>query len=482
MSRQRKRRSPEFKARVALEADRTNRTLNELARQYEVNPTQVSLWKRRLKEGACEAFNGPSRRNAMRDRCYREIKQAQQATQDEESWMMDILQGRSSVARVANKLASVLPRNVTEQLYWCVTNKAAYYRTRALAMLAHKKGIRKSTIWHFLRVGSHYVDNVVRHYKDEGINRFGKHKRKGLRKHELESYQKEVFALLHSPPSAHGINRTTWRRQDIKKVMAQQNFAIGRNGIDKIIRNAGYKFCKAKVCLTSNDPTYEQKVQKIANTLAHLKADEKFFSIDEFGPFAVKMQGGKSFMMPGRERVVPQFQKSRGVLILTAALELSENQVTHFYSPHKNTEEMLKLLEILLAKYANQSCIYVSWDAASWHASKKLYMRVDEINSPEYRVRHKCPLVKLAPLPSRAQFLNVIESVFSGLAKAVIHNSDYKSVNEAIAAIDRHFSERNQEFQNNPRRAGGKIWGKEIVAAKFSEANNCKDKRYMQQR
>ncbi len=349
-------------------------------------------------------------------------------------------------------------------------------------MLANKKGIRRSTIWHFLRVGSHYVDSVARHYQDEGINWFGKHRRKGLRKHELERYQKEVFAILHSPPSAHGINRTTWRRQDIRKVMAQQHFAMGKNGIDKIIRNAGYKFCKAKVFLTSNDPDYEQKVQGIKNILADLKADEKFFSIDEFGPFAVKMQGGSSFMKPGQERVVPQFQKSKGVLIVTAALELSENQVTHFYSTQKNTDEMLKLLEILLVKYPDQACIYISWDAASWHASKKLNMRVDEINSPEYRALHKCPRVKLAPLPSRAQFLNVIESVFSGMAKAVIHNSDYQSVNEAITAIDRHFAERNQEFRDNPRRAGGKIWGKEIVAAKFSEANNCKDPRYMQRR
>jgi hypothetical protein len=156
--------------------------------------------------------------------------------------------------------------------------------------------------------------------------------------------------------------------------------------------------------LTSNDPDYEQKVEEITNILANLKADEKFFSIDEFGPFAVKMQGGKSFMKPSQVRIVPQFQKSKGVLILTAALELSENQVTHFYSAYKNTEEMLKLLEILLVKYANQSCIYISWDAASWHASKKLYTRVSEINSSDYRAEHKCPLVKLAPLPSRAQF------------------------------------------------------------------------------
>jgi hypothetical protein len=45
-----------------------------------------------------------------------------------------------------------------------------------------------------------------------------------------------------------------------------------------------------------------------------------------------------------------------------------------------------------------------------------------------------------------------------------------------------YFAERNQEFKDKPKRAGGKIWRKEIVVAKFREANNCKDERYMQMR
>jgi hypothetical protein len=81
--------------------------------------------------------------------------------------------------------------------------------------------------------------------------------------------------------------------------------------------------------------------------------------------------------------------------------------------------------------------------------------------------------VKPVTLPSGVQFLNVIEAVFSGLARAVIHNSNYSSVDECKIAIDRHFEERNLHFTKNPRRAGNKIWGKERVEAKFSEANNC---------
>jgi hypothetical protein len=248
--------------------------------------------------------------------------------------------------------------------------------------------------------------------------------------------------------------------------------------IRQIIRGAGFRVRKAKKVLTSNDPDYRTKLQEITNILRNLKPNEKFFSVDEYGPFAVKIQGGRSLMRPGEMRTVPQRQKSKGSLILTAALELSENQVTHFYSDRKNTDEMLKLLEVLLEKYADQSCIYFSWDAASWHASKKLYKRVEEINSAEYRAKRKIPLVKLAPLPSCAQFLNVIESVFSGMARAIIHNSDYSSVNACKAAIDHHLGERNQHFRENPKRAGKKIWGKELVPPEFSESNNCKDPRY----
>jgi hypothetical protein len=227
--------------------------------------------------------------------------------------------------------------------------------------------------------------------------------------------------------------------------------------------------------LTSNDPLYREKLEKIQSILSTLGANERFFSIDEYGPFAVKIQGGRSLVPPGKVRVVPQRQKSKGSVIVTGALELSTNQVTHFYSEKKDTAEMIRLLDVLLVEYEGVEKIYFSWDAASWHASKALSRRVEEVNSPEYRAEHGTPLVELAPLPSEAQFLNVIESVFSGMARAIIHNSDYESVEACKAAIDRYFAERNAFFRANPRRAGRKIWGKEQTPSEFSPSNNCKD-------
>ena len=164
-------------------------------------------------------------------------------------------------------------------------------------------------------------------------------------------------------------------------------------------------------------------------------------------------------------------------MILTAALELSGNQVTHFYSEKKNTAEMIRMMEVLVEKYHDRRKLYLSWDAASWHISKRLSQRIEEQNA---FVLGGCggPMVETSPLPSGAQFLNVIESVFSGMARSVIHNSDYKTLDEAKAAIDRYFGDRNTHFQQHPKRAGRKIWGQERELPDFSEANNCKDPHY----
>jgi transposase len=304
-------------------------------------------------------------------------------------------------------------------------------------------------------------------------------KRQGRkRKVTIEPTKNAIFTLLHSPPSQHNINRTSWRLADIRQCLLEQGISVSRVTISRIVRAAGYTWRKATEVLTSNDPEYQEKLERIKSVLSTLGENDRFCSIDEYGPFAIKMKGGTKLVGPGEHPHVPQFQKSKGCLIVTAALELSRNQVTHFYSKMKNTTEMIRLLEVLLEKYKGCDTLYLSWDAASWHASEALYEKVENVNNPDLWHSAHSPHVELIPLPSSAQYLNVIESVFSGMAKAVIHNSDYQSVEEAMAAIDRHFLERNGYFAKNPKRAGKKIWGQELVASEFSESNNCKDPKF----
>ena len=56
--RPRRNHTPAFKAKVALAAIKGDRTLAELAEQFDVHPNQITSWKAQLEGGAADVF-GP---------------------------------------------------------------------------------------------------------------------------------------------------------------------------------------------------------------------------------------------------------------------------------------------------------------------------------------------------------------------------------------------------------------------------------------
>lgn len=66
--RPRRNHSTAFKAKVALAAVKGEKTLAELAQQFDAHPNQITTWRTQLLEGAAGVFGSGSRSIRLRER------------------------------------------------------------------------------------------------------------------------------------------------------------------------------------------------------------------------------------------------------------------------------------------------------------------------------------------------------------------------------------------------------------------------------
>jgi transposase-like protein len=77
----RKRYDKEFKAKVALEALKGEKTMHELAITYSVHPNMITLWKRQILENAAALFERDGKNKAteeasrQKDELFKQIGQ-----------------------------------------------------------------------------------------------------------------------------------------------------------------------------------------------------------------------------------------------------------------------------------------------------------------------------------------------------------------------------------------------------------------------
>ena len=85
MKGKRRRHEPEFKARVALEAIKGFKTIQEIAKEFDIHPVQVSEWKKTMTQNAASAFGagagGTDSEEFERERLQLHAKIGQQAVE-----------------------------------------------------------------------------------------------------------------------------------------------------------------------------------------------------------------------------------------------------------------------------------------------------------------------------------------------------------------------------------------------------------------
>lgn len=316
--------------------------------------------------------------------------------------------------------------------------------------------------------------NAFNHHGINGLNPPRKKRSGDWRQEASLLMTKRLLEILHDRPMKFDINRASWNLATLAMAYNKlYEVKPSRTTVGRLLKSTGYTFKKARRVLTSPDPEYREKVEQVLNTLQNIKPDELFFFIDEMGPLRVKKYGGNAIVHKDDVLTYPQAERHRGSITMAAALSATTNQVTWLYGPKKDSQAMIDLIEILFNQYPKATRIYLTWDAASWHSSNQLVEWLDAFNADTVKSLSG-PVIQLVPLPTSSQFLDVIESIFSGMKKAVIHHSNYNTEDEMKTAISRHFMERNAYFAENPKRVGKKIWEVDF----FQDTNNMRSGNY----
>ena len=88
MKRQRKQYSADLKGKIAVEAVKAQRTIQEIASHYSIHPNQVTQWKKQLVEGAAEIFsNGKAYEGEAAEQMKAELYQQIGKLQVELDWL-----------------------------------------------------------------------------------------------------------------------------------------------------------------------------------------------------------------------------------------------------------------------------------------------------------------------------------------------------------------------------------------------------------
>jgi len=135
-------------------------------------------------------------------------------------------------------------------------------RNRAILALAVLRRIPLGQVCRYLKISKSTAKRWAKIFQDGGAKALLFPDAARSPKCVSEAVNAALFKVLHSPPSSYGFARTNWRAIDLKAAMATEGVVTSLWTIRRAIRQAGYRWKKAKVSLTNNDPRYAEKLRE----------------------------------------------------------------------------------------------------------------------------------------------------------------------------------------------------------------------------
>src|SRR5690242_13227087 len=71
-----------------------------------------------------------------------------------------------------------------------------------------------------------------------GVDNLFSPRKTEAKKYGDTAYKENLFKILHTPPAFYNINRTTWKMDDLQRIMALEGFGLCKDIIRQFINDA----------------------------------------------------------------------------------------------------------------------------------------------------------------------------------------------------------------------------------------------------
>lgn len=305
---------------------------------------------------------------------------------------------------------------------------------RARIVLLASQGINSSDIAFELGVDVKTVRKWRLRFKYLSFDGLLDEKRAGRPPLFDSKVQHEVFSLVvQTPPEPY----SSWTLDLLAKVMIDTNIvsSISIETLSRWLREAELKPHRVRGWLTSKDPEFRQKRDRIVDLYLNPPRNSLVLSVDEKTNIqALERVRPELPMKRGKARQIDNEYKRHGVVNLLACFDVRTGQVFGSTVKRNDSQAFIGFLEGLLERHPKRKICLVL-DNGSTHCSKATMV---------FLARH--PRVKLYFTPTHASWLNQIELWFSSLTRHALRKASFTSIESLVDRIHLYIAHHNQEL------------------------------------
>jgi transposase len=304
---------------------------------------------------------------------------------------------------------------------------------RALVVLASGGGNDVAVIARMVQTSPDRVREMIHRFNEKGMASLDPAWAGGRPRRITTTERELIVSSATARPAALGQPFTRWSLRKLQRYLATKKgprVTVSTERLRQILAEEDITFQATKTWKESPDPLREEKLARIEEVLEHQR--ERTFAFDEFGPLAIKPEGGSAWAPRSKpQRLRANYHKPHGTRQLFSWYSVGDDRLFGRIEQRKGAAPTLRALQAIRQLRPDGEPVYVILDNLNHH------------RGPDLRRWCADNAVELCFTPTYASWANPIEAHFGPLRQFTVANSDYRDHPTLSKAIRNYLRWRN---------------------------------------